>query len=109
MTLSTHVLDISLGGPAAGVDVALYRFDGHSRSEIARGRTNGDGRIAAPFGGELAPGEYELEFGARAYFTGRGARSFYDSIPIRFRLESGAHYHVPLLLSPWGYSTYRGS
>lgn len=106
MTLSTHVLDLSRGTPAAGLEVALYRLDGDARAELARSHTNSDGRIAAPFGGELAPGEYELEFGAGAYFSGN---AFFDRVPVRFRIDGERHYHVPLLLSPWGYSTYRGS
>lgn len=106
MTLSTHVLDLSMGVPAAGIEVALYRLDGSARTELARAMTNADGRVSAPFGGELAPGEYELEFSAGAYFR---ADALYDRIPVRFRMNSERHYHVPLLLSPWGYSTYRGS
>lgn len=107
MTLSTHVLDLMRGMPAANFEVALYRIEGTARRELARSRTDADGRIASPFGGELGPGEYELDFGAGDYF-GETA-SFFDRIPVRFRIDHARHYHVPLLLSPWGYSTYRGS
>lgn len=109
MTLSTHVLDLASGKPARNVEVVLYRREANERREIARSRTDENGRIASPFGGELAAGEYELEFAAGAYFSSAGATCFYESIPVRFRADAGAHYHVPLLLSPWGYSTYRGS
>ncbi len=110
MTLSAHVLDISRGKPASGIDVVLYALEGDERRELARAQTNADGRIPSPFGAELHAGEYELEFSAGAYFAARDERAFYDRIPVRFRLtDEAAHYHVPLLLSPWGYSTYRGS
>ena len=110
MPLSTHVLDLSRGAPAAGLDVTLSRVDEDRATTVATGATDGDGRIAAPFGGELAVGTYELVFAVGAYFARQGATSFYAEIPVRFRVESDtAHYHVPLLLSPWGYSTYRGS
>ena len=110
MTLSTHVLDISRGTPASGIEVVLSVLEDGARRELARAQTNADGRIPSPFGGELRDGDYELEFSAGAYFAARSERAFYDRIPVRFRLASeAAHYHVPLLLSPWGYSTYRGS
>jgi len=109
MTLSTHVLDISAGKPAANLEITLYRSSGDAREELARGRTDADGRIPSPFGGELEAGDYELLFNAGEYFAHSNTRSFYTAIPVRFTLSSGAHYHVPLLLSPHGYSTYRGS
>jgi len=99
-TLSTHVLDTAAGRPAAGVAVELLR-DGSSLVSIT---TDGDGRARL---GELEPGEYELVFAVGDYF---GARQFLDRIPIRFRVSDvDGHYHVPLLVSPWSYSTYRGS
>lgn len=104
--LSTHILDISRGCPAAEVDVALYRVTSAARTFVARAKTDKDGRIASPFGGALDPGVYELSFQIADYF----AESFYDEIPVRFRItDSAARYHVPLLVSPYGYSTYRGS
>lgn len=109
MTLSTHVLDIASGKPAADLEITLSRCDRGAREELARARTNADGRIASPFGGELAAGEYELVFNAGEYFAASGTRSFYTAIPVRFTLSGEGHYHVPLLLSPHGYSTYRGS
>ncbi|HVA28962.1 MAG TPA: hydroxyisourate hydrolase [Candidatus Baltobacteraceae bacterium] len=110
MALSTHVLDVAHGVPAAGLEVALVRIDGHDAREVARARTDADGRIVAPFGGELTSGVYELRFAAGAYHAKTGTPSFYDEIPVRFTVDDATrHYHVPLLLSPWGYSTYRGS
>jgi len=107
--LSTHVLDTALGVPAAGINVTLYRL-GSERAELARGTTDAGGRIASPFGGKLASGWYELVFAVGAYFGSIGSESFYDEIPVRFRIDVGEErYHVPLLISPWGYSTYRGS
>jgi 5-hydroxyisourate hydrolase len=103
--LTTHVLDTAHGRPAAGVAIALRR-----RGEvIARTTTNADGRTDAPLvpQGELAAGEYELEFAVGDYF---GERAFLDRVPVRFIVaDPDAHYHVPLLVSPWSYSTYRGS
>jgi 5-hydroxyisourate hydrolase len=109
MTLSTHVLDLARGLPARKLEVALYRVHESGKDEIARASTNEQGRIDAPFGGELSAGTYELVFQAGAYFSASTQECFYETIPIRFTLRGQAHYHVPLLLSPWGYSTYRGS
>lgn len=109
MTLSTHVLDLDSGRPAIGVDVALYRCTGEHREPIANAQTNEDGRIDAPFGGRLGSGEYELRFDAGEYFERKQIATFYGRISVRFRIEDEQHVHVPLLLSPWGYSTYRGS
>jgi len=107
--LSTHVLDISLGTPAAGVNVTLYHA-GSERKELARAATDANGRIASPFGGALGSGWYELVFAVGRYFAGTGTEAFYDEIAVRFRIDAGEErYHVPLLVSPWGYSTYRGS
>jgi hydroxyisourate hydrolase len=109
LMLSTHVLDTSRGGPAAGVNVRLYRV-GAEHTELARGTTDADGRIASPFGGTLASGWYELVFAVGTYFASAGSATFYDEIPVRFRVDVGEErYHVPLLISPWAYSTYRGS
>jgi 5-hydroxyisourate hydrolase len=120
MSLSTHVLDTSEGRPAAGVEAVLERQgDGGAWTAVARGRTDADGRIkawqSAAGGGVdaqavLARGHFRLTFDVAGYYAGRALRSFYRSIPIQFVVEDPAqHHHVPLLLSPFGYSTYRGS
>lgn len=114
--LTTHVLDTARGKPAAGVKIALYRISGQSHRKIAETVTNDDGRTDAPMlmGDKLTPGSYELVFFAGDYLraTGQGGDEplFLDQIPIRFGIaDAGAHYHVPLLISPFAYSTYRGS
>lgn len=109
--LTTHVLDTARGCPAAGIAITLYRIVGAGRSRIAEAVTNADGRTDAPIlpAAQFAPGIYELVFHAGAYLGG-GETAFLGEIPIRFGISDGqAHYHVPLLLSPYGYSTYRGS
>ena len=114
--LSTHVLDTVRGRPAAGVAVELWRLDEDgSRSRIAGAVTNSDGRTDAPLLGEAdyRPGSYELTFAIGPYFraAGLGAEPpFLDVVPIRFRMsEPDGRYHVPLVCTPWSYSTYRGS
>ena len=113
--LTTHVLDTARGRPAAGMRIVLYRLDEEGRHEIARMVTNSDGRTDGPILPETAfqTGTYELEFHAGAYHEALSEAGdvpgFLDVIPIRFGLSEAAHYHVPLLLSPYGYSTYRGS
>lgn len=114
--LSTHVLDTARGLPAAGLRVDLFRLSGGARVHLTTMTTNDDGRTDSPIlpRDAFAVGEYELVFHAGPYLerTG-GAKSgprFLDTIPIRFGIDDAqAHYHVPLLLSPFGYSTYRGS
>ena len=114
--LSTHVLDTALGKPAAGMVIRLYRVSGTSHKKIATVTTNADGRTDAPLlsGDDLTAGVYELVFCAGDYLrtTGQAGEgiAFLDEIPIRFGVpDAGAHYHVPLLISPFAYSTYRGS
>jgi 5-hydroxyisourate hydrolase len=114
--LSTHVLDTARGVPAAGVRITLYRVSGNSHKKIAEAVTNGDGRTDAPMlqGKGFAVGSYELVFAAGDYLRGSGQAGagvlFLDEIPIRFGVtDAAAHYHVPLLISPFAYSTYRGS
>ena len=113
--LTTHVLDTALGKPAAGITIALYRVTGNSHRKIAETVTNADGRTDGPLleGKALQEGQYELIFFAGDYLrqTGQGAGVlFLDQVSIRFGVaDAGQHYHVPLLLSPFGYSTYRGS
>ena len=112
--LTTHVLDTRLGEPARGLAYALFRIVGDARQPLTQGRTNDDGRAPAPLLEDeaLLPGLYELQFHAGDYQAGLPdpVAGFYDVISIRFRIADGnAHYHVPLLLAPFGYSTYRGS
>ncbi len=114
--LTTHVLDTALGKPAAGVKIALYRISGQSHRKIAEVVTNADGRTDAPMlvDDKLAAGSYELVFFAGDYLRQTGQATgevlFLDQIPIRFGIpDAGQHYHVPLLISPFAYSTYRGS
>ncbi len=114
--LTTHVLDTARGKPAAGVAIWLYRVTGNSHKKIAEVVTNSDGRIDGPMleGAALTAGQYELVFHAGDYLRATGQASgeviFLDQIPIRFGIsDPTAHYHVPLLISPFAYSTYRGS
>lgn len=113
--LTTHVLDTASGRPAANVAVRLYRLDG-GRAEIAATRTNADGRCDASLlaGDAMAAGTYELEFDAGDHFAAQGVSlpepRFLDTVVLRFGVsEPDAHYHVPLLISPYAYSIYRGS
>ena len=115
--LTTHVLDTANGKPAQGVVVSLFAIDASGARRLIRAtQTNGDGRCDAPFlsGADMAVGAYELIFEVAAYFRAAGVTlsdpPFLDVVPIRFGIaDSSAHYHVPLLISPYGYSTYRGS
>ncbi|HEY9086216.1 MAG TPA: hydroxyisourate hydrolase [Candidatus Tyrphobacter sp.] len=110
MPLSTHVLDLAGGVPASDLAVSLFRIDGDARPHVASALTDANGRIAAPFGGNLAEGVYELIFSVGDYYAQQSTGAFYADVPVRFRIDdAAANYHVPLLLSPWGYSTYRGS
>ena len=109
MKLTTHVLDTARGVPADGIAVALYAIEGDGRRLIARTVTNGDGRTEAPLASALEPGTYELVFGVAEYFERLRTPALYDDISIRVRLTREASYHVPLLLAPWSYATYRGS
>jgi len=113
--LPTHVLDTAQGRPGAGIEVTVYRIDG-GRSRPASGFTNADGRTDRPLleGAAFAQGVYEIVFGAGAYFARSGATlsnpPFLGDVVLRFGVANpDEHYHVPLLMSPWSYSTYRGS
>ncbi len=112
--LTTHILDTVHGGPASHVDIRLYHL-GNSRELVAAATTNSDGRTEEPLlaGDAMMTGSYELEFDIGAYFATRGAAAadppFLDTVVIRVSLAADENYHVPLLASPWSYSTYRGS
>jgi 5-hydroxyisourate hydrolase len=112
-TITTHVLDTSLGAPAQGVRVSLERVMQHGEGDvIGSGVTDADGRANALLGAgrSLAEGVYRLRFDTDAYFARDGRATFFPDVSITFRVGREAqHYHVPLLLSPFGYSTYRGS
>ena len=113
--LTTHVLDTANGTPAAGMRIELFRIDGASRTAVVQMTTNADGRTDAPIlpKEQFAPGSYELVFHVGDWLDAAGAPGgkprFLDEVPIRFGMAEAAHYHVPLLVSPFGYSTYRGS
>ncbi len=112
--LTTHVLDTTHGMPAAGMRFDLLMLHGDHSHHLMSGTTNADGRAAGPLldGDDFHLGAYELVFHVGAYFEARGLRietPFLELVPIRFTMSEAAHYHVPLLVSPYGYSTYRGS
>lgn len=114
--LTTHVLDLTTGTPARGLAIELWRLDGATPENLKSATTNDDGRVDAPLleGDECAAGIYELRFLAGDYLKGKNGSLpeplFLDVVPIRFGIaDTDRHYHVPLLLSAFGYSTYRGS
>jgi 5-hydroxyisourate hydrolase len=113
--LTTHVLDTARGCPADGLRIELFRLEGEARTKLTEALTNADGRTDAQMlpQAEFAIGTYELIFHCGDYLTRAGvvpeSPRFLDVIPLRFGMSEAAHYHVPLLLSPFGYSTYRGS
>ena len=111
--ITTHVLDLALGGPARGVAVTLSARAADDRwEELARGITDADGRVPEllPDGRLIRAGDHQLRFDVAAYFLSLGRSTFYTDVVVAFRVEDpNAHHHVPLLLSPFGYSTYRGS
>lgn len=111
-SISTHVLDVTLGKPAANIAIILEaQSSGGGWSEVARDATDGDGRLRDwPAAKTLPAGIYRLVFDTRAYFAARNLASLYPHIVIVFEVrDAREHYHIPLLLSPFGYSTYRGS
>jgi 5-hydroxyisourate hydrolase len=112
VTISTHVLDISAGCPAASVAVRLEREEGAVWRVVGEGTTNQDGRLSTLVAPDvlLLPGEYRLVFEIGAYFAARQVDTFYRRAVVEFVAgDPSAHYHVPLLVSPYGYTTYRGS
>lgn len=108
--ITTHVLDAARGTPAPGITVVLSRVDGATAVEIARGTTDDDGRITDLGPQRLASGTYRLTFAVGPYFEARHVESFYPEVVVTCRIDAEQeHYHVPILLSPFAYSTYRGS
>ena len=114
--ITTHVLDTSRGCPATGVPVELFRMDQGDNQDgdtsLGKGETDSDGRIASGLidASDFSPGLYRIEFNTQRYFESTGTDAFYPQVSIQFIVSPGNdHYHVPLLLSPFGYSTYRGS
>jgi 5-hydroxyisourate hydrolase len=113
VTLSTHVLDATTGRPASGLQVLLERRGNEGWSPAGQGKTGADGRLRLPYGSPASgfePGVYRITFGSGEYFRARGSASFYPEVTVTFEMTAGGeHFHVPLLLSPFAYSTYRGS
>jgi 5-hydroxyisourate hydrolase len=114
--LTTHVLDTAHGRPGQNVEIALHKIVDNKRQHLLTTKTNSDGRCDAPLleGDAFQPGIYELDFSIGAYFAGLGIAlpqpSFLDVVTLRFGVaDASKHYHVPLVASPWSYSTYRGS
>ena len=112
--ITTHVLDTARGRPAGGVPITLARRDPTTGgyAALGQGQTDADGRLRTllPAGAPLAPGVYRLTFDTAAYFQAHGTTGFYPEVTVVFQITAaGEHYHVPLLLSPYGFSTYRGS
>jgi 5-hydroxyisourate hydrolase len=111
VSISTHVLDTARGHPAAGVAVTLSRRDATGTwSAVGDGITDADGRVRELSAEPLEAGDYRLEYDTASYFKVAGIAAFYPEVLVVFRvIDPGAHHHVPLLLSPFGYSTYRGA
>ena len=113
--ITTHVLDTAHGRPGKDIDIAVYRVSATGYERITSARTNDDGRVDSPLvdDNDLVAGKYELVFSVGDYFRRTGLTSdqpFLDDVVIRFQVQQPAeHYHVPLLISPWSYTTYRGS
>ncbi|HEX2159112.1 MAG TPA: hydroxyisourate hydrolase [Actinomycetes bacterium] len=108
--LTTHVLDTARGRPAAGVRVTVQVQDGDGWRDVGGGVTDTDGRVPGLLAGELSAGTHRLTFATGAWFEAQGVAGFYPEVAVVCRIDDpAAHYHVPLLLSPYGYSTYRGS
>ena len=107
--ISTHVLDTARGHPADGVPVVLEHDGGDGWEELARAVTDSDGRVRGLLAGDLHDGRYRLTFDTGQYFRTVGDAAFYPEVSVVFTVAGGGHQHVPLLLSPFGYTTYRGS
>lgn len=108
--ITSHVLDTSIGKPAAGIGISLHRKNDDAWAAIGDAVTDDDGRVASLTGNTCEPGHYQITFAVADYFERRNVESFYPVIKIEFTVVDAAqHYHVPLLLNPFGFSTYRGS
>lgn len=108
--VTTHILDTGSGRPAAGVAVELSKLDGGNWAHVARGVTDGDGRIKNLGPERLPGGTYRLSFATGDYYSALGSETFFPTVDLNFTVsDGGEHYHVPLLLSPFAFSTYRGS
>ena len=110
-SISTHVLDTALGKPASGVPIHLQKENGKEWDSITKGVTNADGRIPEFISKDkvLVSGTYRMTFETKTYFEKQKVSVFYPVVHVIFEIKEGQHYHIPLLLSPFGYSTYRGS
>jgi 5-hydroxyisourate hydrolase len=110
MGISTHILDTTAGRPASGVEVTLEHAAGGGWAPLGRGTTDADGRVKALLAESPAPGRYRITFQVGSWFEGRGVEAFYPEVAIAFEVRrAGEHFHVPLLLNPFGFTTYRGS
>ena len=109
--ITTHILDTSIGKPAVGVSIILEQFLNGKWERMANGRTNSDGRLSdlLPSGKVVNAATYRLIFDTYGYFNNQSIKSFYPQVTVEFEVTDTTHYHVPLLLNPFGYSTYRGS
>jgi 5-hydroxyisourate hydrolase len=107
--ITSHVLDTSTGKPAAGISAELFFQNGENWTVIARSETTSDGRINEWLSKEPGAGVYKIRFDTKKYFERNSSASFYPYVEIVFEIRADEHYHIPLLLSPFGYSTYRGS
>ena len=107
--LTTHILDTSIGKPAEGITIILYRGGNDEWIEMSRTKTNTDGRASDLTSKNLEPTIYKLRFETKDYFDKNSISTFYPYVEIIFEITNSEHYHIPLLLNPFGYSTYRGS
>jgi hydroxyisourate hydrolase len=109
--ITTHILDTSAGKPASGMNVVLDHHHNGSWQQLAKGTTDNDGRIKnlLPIEKKILKGSYRLVFDTRSYYRSMNVKGFYPAVTIEFEITDDSHYHVPLLLNPYGYSTYRGS